>query len=134
MIVKARSLELSSDNISVFLAVESELGGTGASSAYGVMKNVVEDYLKLLIIRCAYRVMVFTSLPYSGEGDHVANRAETLRELYSRSPGIDGGALLVHLKGSKPKSTQVQAQVAADAIRGFVISTDGKSVNEITKS
>ena len=33
-----------------YIAVESELGGTGGSSAYGVQKNVVEDYVKLLLV------------------------------------------------------------------------------------
>ena len=89
-VVAKRSLQVTADEITALLAVDSELGGVGASSAYGVMKNVVEDFLKLLMIRSKYRVMVFTSLPYSNEKNSIVNRLDTLRTLYSRTPGISG--------------------------------------------
>ena len=95
------------------------------------MKNVVEDYLKLLIVRCRHRAMVFTSLPYAKEQDHVLGRVEVLRDLYQRTPGLNSGVLLIHLKGSQPNSSQVQATVNAESIRGFEVSADGSSVNEI---
>lgn len=133
-VVQKGTLQLLPTNIDVFLAAESELGGEGASSPYGVMKNVVEDYLKLLVVRCQYRVMVFTSLPFSGEIDHVQKRVETLRELYVRSSSITSGVLLVHLSGSQPVSSQVRASVNATSIRGFEVSIDGSSVNEVRVS
>ncbi|MDP1904997.1 MAG: hypothetical protein Q8M09_12235 [Pseudomonadota bacterium] len=133
-IIQTRTLRLTGDSFSIYIAVESELGGVGASSAYGVMKNVVEDYLKLLMVRAKYRVMVFTSLPYANEDNHIDARVETLRDLYACSPGITDGVLLLHLAGNQPKSTQVQAQVNADAIRGFIITSDGKSAVEIKTS
>lgn len=129
--IRQRTLELSCQCVSTFLAIESELGGVGASSPYGVMKNVVEDFLKLLVLRSKYRVMIFTSLPYSNEKDHVVKRVQVLRDLYSRTEGISGGVLLVHLAGSQPKSKQVQVRIAADTIRGFVISSDGQSASEV---
>lgn len=95
------------------------------------MKNVAEDYLKLLVVRCQYRAMIFTSLPYSGEQDHVLNRVEVLRSLYQRTPGLNSGVLLIHLKGSQPNSTQVRALVNAESIRGFEVAADGLSVQEI---
>lgn len=130
-IVQPHTLEIVPTTIEVFMAVESEIGGPGASSAYGVMKNVVEDYLKLLVIRCQFRVMVFTSLPYSNEDNHVYKRVEVLRSLYQRATDVNSGLLLVHLSGSQPNSSQVQALVNADSIRGFEISTDGLSFHEI---
>lgn len=130
-VVEKRTLEVIPSEICVVLAVESELGGVGASSAYGVMKNVVEDYLKILVVRCQYRVMIFTSLPYAGEFEHVHKRVEVLRSLYQRTPGLSSGVLLVHLNGSQPVSTQVQAFVNAQSIRGFEVSSDGLSVQEI---
>lgn len=130
-IVERRTLEPTCKEHIVFLAVESELGGVGASSAYGVMKNVAEDFLKLLVTRCAYRVMIFTSLPYDNEENHISNRVETLRKMYFQTLGLDGGVLLVHLEGAQPKSSQVQAQIGAGKIRGFQISADGNSVVEI---
>lgn len=133
-VVAKKTLQVGVDEIKALLAVESELGGVSASSAYGVMKNVVEDFLKLLLVRSAYRVMVFTSLPYSNETHSIENRLQTLRTLYSRTPGVAGGILLVHLSGSQPRSTQVQAHVTAESIRGFLISSNGNSVSEVSEN
>ncbi|WP_454741341.1 hypothetical protein [Cupriavidus necator] len=118
----------------VILAVESELGGAGACSPGPLMRNFVEDYLKLLLIRSKYRVMVFTSLPYSGErDDHVLTRAKMMKDLYSRTEEITGGALLIHLDGanSRDTSNQVKVTVGPGKIRGFIISPDGSDVVEI---
>lgn len=131
LIVQKINLNIIPTSLNVILAAESELGGESASSPYGVMKNVVEDYLKLLIVSCQYRVMIFTSLPYSGEKDHVSNRVETLRELYARAPGLTSGVLLVHLYGTQPISSQVRVSVSGTSIRGFEVSSDGLLVNEI---
>ena len=133
-LVENRTLNIVPSSLDAYLAVESELGGVGASSAYGVMKNVVEDYAKLLMIRVNYRVMIFTSLPYSNEQDHVRNRVETLRELYCRAPGLLSGVLLVHLEGTQPRSTQVQATFGEGKARGFVVSEDGLSVKELRRT
>lgn len=130
-IIQQRTLQIIPSAVSLILAVESELGGVSASSAYGVMKNVVEDYLKLLVLRCQYRVMIFTSLPYANEDDHVLNRIEVLRALYQRTPSLNSGVLLVHLAGSQPISSQVQALINDQSIRGFEVSADGLSVKEI---
>lgn len=130
-LVEDRTLKIVPSSLDAYLAVESELGGVGASSAYGVMKNVVEDYVKLLLMRATYRIMIFTSLPYSKEQDHVANRVETLRGLYCRAPDLMSGVLLVHLEGSQPRSTQVQASFGTGKARGFVISEDGLSIKQL---
>ncbi len=124
-----RSTSVQISSLNTFIALESELGGTGGSSAYGVHKNVVEDYIKLLLIRAKYKVMVFTSLPFSGEENHVFNRVETMREIYNKAGGHEQGLLLVHLVGAQPKSSQVQASV--DEITGFYISSDGQRVDRI---
>lgn len=116
------------------LAVESEIGGPSASSAGPLMANVVEDYLKLLFIRSRFRVMVFTSLAYEEEdGDHVLNRVQTMREIYSRTEKITGGVLLIHLTGANNRGTsgQVKVDIRPGNIRGFIISPDGESVVEI---
>lgn len=129
--VSVGTLKPTIESVSVYLAVESELGGVGASSAYGVMKNTVEDFLKLLVVRAEYLVMVFTSLPYAREQHHVENRVEVLRDLYSRAGSPSSGVLLIHLHGTQPRSTQVQASLAPMDIRGFVISMDGQTVEEL---
>jgi hypothetical protein len=130
-LIQSGSLDLLPEQIEVYLVVESELGGKGGSSAYGVMKNVVEDYVKLLILQAEFRVMVFTSLPYVSEKDHVRNRVEILRQLYKRTSGLTSGVLLIHLNGSQPRSTQVQASAAHHDIQGFLISPDGLTADPL---
>ncbi len=129
--IRKKTLHIVPSTVRVLLAVESELGGVGASSAYGVMKNVVEDYLKLLVVRSEYRVMIFTSLPYHGEENHVCERVELLRDIYHRAPGLNSGMLLVHLQGGQPISSQVQAVINTQSIRGFEVSVDGAAAKEI---
>ncbi|MGE8452951.1 MAG: hypothetical protein ACN6OP_20495 [Pseudomonadales bacterium] len=119
-------LHIPSSPMRVFLAVESELGGVSASSALGVMRNVVEDYLKLMLIRTKYRVMVFTSLPYRNELHHVESRVNQLRELYHQAGCNDSGVLLIHLLGApRTSSSQVQTSIRRTSIRGFLISGNG---------
>ncbi|MGM0521565.1 MAG: hypothetical protein ACQEQ6_05705 [Pseudomonadota bacterium] len=97
------------------------------------MKNVAEDFLKLLIINARFRVMVFTSLPYRHERDQdfVASRVQTLRDIYNRALPHSEGMLLVHMRGSQPRSRQVQANVDANSIRGFVFGCERGSIREI---
>lgn len=128
-VVNKISLKTTQDSINIFVAAESELGGSGASSAYGVHKNVVEDYIKLMLVASKYKVMVFTSLPYKNEEHHIENRAESLRDLYQKTNPNAQGVLLVHLQGSQPISSQVQASV--DSINGFIISGNGEHLSRI---
>ncbi len=130
-IVQQKSFGLSHERLEIYIAVESEIGGTGASSAYGVMKNVVEDFMKLASINASYKVMVFTSLPYANEKDHISARVNTLRDVYSRSPCNDAEVLLIHLLGSQPNSNQVKATISDDSIAGFCISKNGRQCMEI---
>lgn len=130
-VVARRTLDITVPTVRIRLAVESELGGVSASSAYGVMKNVVEDYLKLLVVRADLRVLIFTSLPYRSEPNHIIARVEKLRELYARTPELNSGVLLVHLEGTQPRSSQVQTVVSAQSIRGFIVSNCGKHFVEI---
>lgn len=133
-IISKNALDAPIINRFVYLAVESELGGTGGSSPYGVMKNVIEDFLKLLIINSHYRVLVFTSLPYKSEFevDHVSARINTLRSIYDATMNKHSGMLLIHLAGTQPRSTQVQAVAGPESLRGFIFGLEAGSVNEIT--
>lgn len=123
------SLSITLDSLENHIAVESELGGSGGSSAYGVQKNVVEDYVKLLLVNAKYKIMIFTSLPYANENNHVANRVANLREIYLKVCPSEQGVLLVHLPGAQPSSTQVQACV--DGLSGYIISGNGEHVGQI---
>lgn len=123
------TLSIIGNPIENYIAVESELGGTGGSSAYGVQQNVVEDYIKLLLVNSKYKILVFTSLPYTNETDHVTKRVNNLKELYLKVCPNEQGVLLIHLPGSQPASSQVQATV--QGVTGYVISGNGEHVGQI---
>lgn len=131
-IFQQKTLDIVPKAFRTHLAVESELGGTSASSPYGVMKNVGEDFVKLLLIQADRRVMIMTSLPYAHETEkHVERRVESLRQLYEHFPTLDSGVLVIHIEGGQPKSKQVKVRIAEATIRGFLISEDGKSVLDL---
>lgn len=130
-VIAKRTLNVQAHKFEVPLAVESELGGISASSAFGVMRNAVEDFIKLLLISAQGRVMIMTSLAYKGEKKHVEARVETLRKVYEKFPSVNSGALIVHFDGWQPASSQVKVKVTADSIRGFLISGDGRLVKEL---
>jgi hypothetical protein len=130
-LIEKGTLALSPNRFDVHLAVESELGGVSASGPYGVMKNAAEDFLKLLLINARRRVMIMTSLAFRKESEHVDARVETLRKMYAAFPNACSGVLIVHLAGSRPRSTQVQTATHLDAIRAFVVEENGMSVSEL---
>jgi hypothetical protein len=130
-VVNKTTLNVICDSFQIYMAVESELGGSGGSSPYGVMRNVIQDFIKLLSVTSKHKVMVFTSLPYSNEKNYVTNRANTLKEIYSRFQPNDAEILLVHLNGEQPVSTQVQAVVNEDSMSGFYIASRGIQCVEI---
>lgn len=127
-VVERGSLQVKPKSIQSLLTVESELGGSGASSPYGIMKNVVEDFCKLLLIQSQYKILVFTSLKYTHESetDYILNRVKTLKEIYEKSCPADDdlGVLLIHIKGSQPYSTQVHVEINENSIKGFVIASN----------
>lgn len=125
----AKEISVCDGQITNYISVESELGGSGGSSAFGVQKNVVEDYVKLLLVNSKYKIMIFTSLPYDGEENHVANRVDNLRVVYEKVCHNEQGVLLVHLPGGKQDSGKVQASI--QGITGYIISGDGKTVEKI---
>lgn len=128
---KDKQLTVREDPLSVFIAVESELGGSGGSSAYGIMKNAVEDFTKLMIVKSKYKIFFFTSLPYQSETDHIIKRVARLADLCVKIGHTPEGVLVIHFEGSQPSSTQVQATVSTSTIRGFFISPDGGHYGEI---
>lgn len=82
-----------------FLLLESELGGNSASSAYGVFKNVVEDFSKLLIGNSKYKVMIMAVSPYKDESNYVENRLEILQNIYDNSD-CNSDIFVIVIKGS----------------------------------
>jgi len=85
------------------IAVESELGGEGGGAPNYLARNVVEDFAKLLILNCELKILIFTSLPLSGEANHLHKRVTDLHSVYLRA-GSPGVILLIHLKGEPKKS------------------------------
>ncbi|EGQ9313379.1 hypothetical protein F7U73_21080 [Vibrio vulnificus] len=89
------------------LALESELGGNGGG-APGILKgNVFEDFAKLLVIQSQYKVLIFTSLPYKEEPNHIESRVQELYEYYDLSP-CQENILLVHLEAESQKTKNNQ--------------------------
>lgn len=101
---RAFSNESGASEFRAILAVESELGGEGAGSPQYLMRNVLEDFAKLLVVQCDYKVLIFTSLPYAREEDHLDGRLRDIRSMHS-SAGHPGNILLIHLRSS-PQRTQ----------------------------
>ena len=122
------SLNIIPNSIENYIAVESELGGSGGSSADRVHKNVVYDYVKLLLVNAKYKIMIFTSLPYDKEKHHIANRVKNLRDIYLKVCPNDQGVLLIHLLG---KQQPGQVQVCVSELSGYIISGDGKHFGQI---
>ncbi|MBI5993066.1 hypothetical protein ACV30Q_15315 [Clostridium perfringens] len=91
--INDRSLKYNS-----FLLVESELGGESASSALGVFRNVVKDFLKLIIGNSRYKVMIMAISAYKDEVDYIKNRLEVLSELYERSE-CNSDILIIAIEG-----------------------------------
>ncbi len=116
------------------LAVESELGGKSANSSVSVMRNAVEDFVKLLLVASEYKVLIFTSLPSDKESkedneDYICKRVELLHEIHQKSSAKYIDILLIHIKGEKRNGkTQVQVSISDDSISGYVI---GKSCSKI---
>ncbi|MDO9215518.1 MAG: hypothetical protein Q8Q54_04350 [Methylococcales bacterium] len=112
------------------LIVESEISPTSGTSAQGVMRGVVEDFNKLLLVSSKYKVMIFTSLKFEQEtGDHIENRVELLHQIHQKSPSKDKAILLVHIKGSQKESGhQVQVTISDDNICGYIIGNSGGAV------
>ena len=126
---KDKKFSIMPESIKAHLAVESELGGVSASWAGGLMKNVAEDFCKLLLIQSTYKVMVFSSLPYADEKNnkHIENRVKTLAKLYEMSaqPSSREEILLVHLFGIKETNKQVQTSISNKDVAGFLIDVNG---------
>lgn len=115
------------------LAVESELGGDSANSSVSVMRNAVEDFVKLLLVSSQYKVLVFTSLPSSEESQndekYISERVKLLKEIHQNSPAKYIDILLIHIKGEQENGKgQVKVSISDDSISGYVI---GKSIMKI---
>ncbi|BDU86341.1 hypothetical protein ACOT6T_14785 [Clostridium perfringens] len=93
IIISDRNLKYNS-----FLLVESELGGESASSAFGIFKNVIKDFLKLIIGNSRYKVMIMAISPYKDEVDYIKNRLEILSELYEKSE-CNSDILIIVIEG-----------------------------------
>ncbi|MDK0618477.1 hypothetical protein P5F24_11145 [Clostridium perfringens] len=91
-----------------FLLLESELGGESASSALGVFRNVVKDFLKLMIGNSKYKVMIMAVSPYKEEHNYIENRLKVLEELYKKSE-CNSDILILTIEGfHRKEKTQIK--------------------------
>lgn len=111
-IVNSKNRKININNITTYkayLLLESELGGNSASSAYGVFKNVVEDFSKLLIGNSKYKVMIMAVSPYKGESNYIENRLEILQNIYDNSDcNSDISIIVIEGKHDGGKSNQIK--------------------------
>ena len=133
METKNRKILLKDINPEIYLAIETELGGSGGTSAFGVHKNVIEDYLKLLLIKSKSKIMVFTSLPYKKEEKHIYNRVSIMNELYQRTKKItDAGMLLIHIEGYQDSyGNQVKLSTEKNNFQGFYLCPTSSNYYEL---
>ncbi len=118
----------------VILAVESELGGEGGGAQGYLKRNVLEDFAKLLVIRADYKILLFTSLPYAGEQDHVASRVREMESVY-KNADCPGNILLIHLQSTAQKTragypTNPKVSLRRDTMAAYVLSR-GLSVQQL---
>lgn len=123
-----RKLAESSDagEFKAILAVESELGGVGAGAQSYLMRNVLEDFAKLLVIQSEYKILIFTSLPYANELNHCENRVREIDVVY-RNAGYPGNILLIHLQSAAQKTpnghpTNPKVGLKRDTMSAYVLS------------
>ena len=125
--------KVSEKNIKALLAVESELGGEGGTSAGPVLKNVIEDFIKLLLIKSKYKILVFSSVPLKDEEEYLLNRVNTLKEVKESSDSSNEDILLIHLFGKAHKSSsgnprQIKVNLISSGIKGFLLKNNNDIV------
>lgn len=118
------------------LAVESELGGEGGGAPGCLKNNVHEDFVKLLVINSDYKILIFTSLAYSTEMNHIESRVSELEQLYELA-NHKSTILLIHLEAIPQKSksnnpTNPRINLKKESINGFILSS-GCNFQCITK-
>lgn len=120
------SSESVNEEFRAILAVESELGGEGGGSQQYLMRNVLEDFAKLLVIKSEYKALIFTSLPYAAEENYISNRLKEIDAMYSNA-GHPGNILLIHLLASPQKTekghpTNPRISLSRAAMSAYVLS------------
>ena len=110
----------------VILVVESELGGEGGGAQGYLKKNVFEDFAKLLTIQSEYKVLIFTSLPYAKENNHLEKRICEINSIY-KNAGSPGDILLIHLHSYAQKTpnghpTNPKVSLKRETISAYVLS------------
>jgi hypothetical protein len=123
---RAFSREAVGEEFRAILAVESELGGEGGGSQQYLMRNVLEDFAKLLVINSEYKVLIFTSLPYAAELNYMDKRLDEIGMIYSDA-GHPGNILLIHLQSSPQKTergnpTNPKVSLSRAAMSAYVLS------------
>ncbi|UUY07355.1 hypothetical protein LRS11_16200 [Pseudomonas sp. J452] len=110
----------------VILVAESELGGEGGGAQGYLKRNVFEDFAKLLVIQSEYKVLIFTSLPYYKENDHLEKRICEINSIY-KNAGCPGDILLIHLHATSQKTpnghpTNPKVSLKRDTMSAYVLS------------
>lgn len=130
---KQNQFHVPATKINALLAVESELGGEGGTSAGPVLKNVIEDFVKLLLLKCKYKILIFSSVPLKDEEEYLTNRVKILMEVKNNTDSSEEEILLIHLFGNMHKSDsdnprQINVSLKSSGIKGFLLKANNKVV------
>ena len=73
------------DSYKTYLVVESELGGTSASSAKLVERNVIEDFFKILQADAEYKIFIGVYSSNQNESGPLENRIKNMFEIAQKT-------------------------------------------------
>lgn len=123
---RALAINSGAREFKAILAVESELGGEGGGAQGYLKRNVLEDFAKLLVIQSEYKILIFTSIPYAKEQNHLGNRVSEIDLVYKNS-GCSESVLLIHLQSSAQKTakghpTNPKVSLRREEMSGYVLS------------
>ena len=110
------------------LAVESEIGRKGGGSQGQLLKNVIEDFAKLLVLQSEYKVLIFTSIPYvHDKKNYIEERLMGEFNKVYENAGHSGDILLIHLYSISKKSkngntTNPQVILDSSMMTAYVLS------------
>jgi len=114
----------------IILAVESELGGTSASSSRNVEKNVIEDYFKILSVISDYKIIIgIYSIPFNDNTQILESRINKIRDINKKSQNKhDFLVILLEGNHNSGKSRQVKLSFPL-LLHGYIIKNDDSIVN-----
>lgn len=115
-------------NFKMHLAVESELGGSGASNFEGLKNNIIIDFLKILVADSDYKVMI--GISPEKQKEELINKLSEINEKSTNTKNILVVLLTGTFGGENIASKQIQV-VKNTTINGYVLTKSQPYVERI---